>query len=212
MSRRIMPSFVSTRMRRGIMASCLPLPLVLMLSLTACAGSTPPPISTPDQSSPPATSPDQPSSPSPEPAPPSTPKPSGPIEAIWIEPQINGDTVSIPVSQIVDNWNTHFKLRAEVNGKNAEINFMALLLDEEIHVRSNLCPPCRSVGFALENNILICNTCRTTFNAKTGDGIKGACVDFPKASVSYEIADDQLVMNVADLIAAYEDTLKPGWP
>ena len=134
------------------------------------------------------------------------------IEATWIEPQLAGYIVSIPVSQVEDNWNTHFKLRADINGKSSDINFMAYILDEEIHVRSNLCPPCRSVGFSLENDILICDTCRTTFNAKTGEGIRGACVDYPKASVSYEIADGQLVMNEADLKAAYQDTLVPGWP
>ena len=179
-------------MLRKIGIGALIVPLILILA--SCAGSTSSPTEAP------------------EPVQPSTPKPSGPIEAEWLEPQINGDTVSIPVSQIVDNWNTHFKLEAQVNGNNTKINFMAYLLDEEIHVRSNLCPPCRSVGFALENNILICDTCRTTFNAKTGDGINGACVDFPKAAVAYEIIDGQLVMSGTALIAAYQDTLERGWP
>jgi len=187
-------------MLRKIVMGALIVPLILILA--SCAGSTSSPISTPDQPSPSTTTPESVQS--------STPKPSGPIEAVWLDPQINGDTVSIPVNQVVDNWNTHFKLRAQVDGKNTRINFMAYLLDEEIHVRSNLCPPCRSVGFALEDNVLICDTCRTTFNAKTGDGIDGACVNFPKAVVPYEIVDGQLVMNEAALITAYQDTLERG--
>jgi nitrite reductase/ring-hydroxylating ferredoxin subunit len=184
----------------------------LVLILAGCAGSTSPPASAP--TSPPAPVPTSPPAPTPAPTPtpPPNPKPSGPIEATWIEPQLEGDTVSIPVSEIEDNWNTHFKLRTEVDGKSVRLNFMAYILDGEIYVRANVCPPCRSVGYALENDILICDTCATTFNAKTGDGIGGACVDYPKATVPYEITNGQLVMNGADLITAYEDTLNPGWP
>ena len=92
------------------------------------------------------------------------------------------------------------------------MNFMAYTLDGEIYVRANVCPPCRSIGFSLEEDILICDRCATTFKAKTGDGIKGACVDFPKASVPYEITDGNIVMRGDDLLAAYQDTVKPGWP
>ena len=182
----------------------------LVLILAGCAGSTSPPASAP--TSPPAPVPTSPPAPTPAPTPtpPPNPKPSGPIEATWIEPQLEGDTVSIPVSEIEDNWNTHFKLRTEVDGKSVRLNFMAYILDGEIYVRANVCLPCRSVGYALENEILICDTCATTFNAKTGDGIGGACVDYPKATVPYEITNSQLVMNGADLITAYKDTLKPG--
>jgi hypothetical protein len=52
----------------------------------------------------------------------------------------------------------------------------------------------------------------TTFEAKTGGGIEGACVDFPKASVPYEVTDGNAVMKGTDLIAAYQDTTEPGLP
>ena len=154
--------------------------LSLMLTVAACAGPTS--TSTPSQ------------------------PPSGPIEAEWIEPQVGSDTVSIPVSEVENNWNTHFKLGTQ----GGDINFMAYLVDGEIYVRANACPPCRSVGFSLQRGILVCDTCRTTFKAKTGDGIQGACVDYPKASVAYEITDGNIVMSEADLIDAYQDTLQPG--
>jgi nitrite reductase/ring-hydroxylating ferredoxin subunit len=131
-----------------------------------------------------------------------------PIKATWIEPQVAGDTVSIPVSEVESNWNVHFN--AKVEGE--DMNFMAYVLDGEIHVRANVCPPCRSTGFSLEEAVLICDRCATTFEAKTGEGIEGACVDFPKASVPYEISDGNAVMEGTDLIATYQDTIEPGWP
>ena len=131
-----------------------------------------------------------------------------PIKATWIEPQVVGDIVSIPVSEVENSKMTHFKL-VTLGG---DIAFMAYGLDGEIYVRSNVCPPCWSVGFSLQRDILVCDTCLTTFKAKTGDGIEGACVDFPKAAVSYKITDSNIEMDGGDLIAAYQNTLKPGWP
>jgi len=129
------------------------------------------------------------------------------IKATWIEPQVVGDTVSIPVSEVEDNKIVHFKL-VTLGG---DIAFMAYEPGGEVYVRSNVCPPCRSVGFSLQKDILVCDSCRTTFEAKTGEGIEGACVDFPKASVPYEINDGNIVMKGTDLIAAHQDTLEPGW-
>ena len=160
----------------------------LLLVVVACAGPTS------------SSAPQSASTPAP------VPNPSGPIKAEWIEPQVSGDIVSIPVSEIEDNWNIHFPLTAG----GTDMNFMAYVLDGEIHVRANVCPPCRSIGFALEGDILVCDRCATTFEAKTGDGIQGACVDYPKESVPYEKTDDDIIMRVDDLVKAYTDTIKAG--
>jgi len=138
----------------------------------------------------------------------SNPQSNEPIKATWIEPQVAGDTVSIPVSEVENNWNVHFNLKTQ----GEDMNFMAYVLDGEIFVRANVCPPCQSIGFSLEEAVLICDRCATTFKARTGEGIEGACVDFPKASVPYEVSDGNVVMKGTDLIAAYQDTTEPGWP
>ena len=135
----------------------------------------------------------------------STP-PVGPIKATWIEPQVDGDAVSIPITEVENNWNIHFRL----NTPDGDKNFMAYVVDGEIYARANVCPPCQSTGFSLQRDILVCDRCATTFKAKTGGGIQGACVDYPKASVPYEIIDGSILMSEADLIAAYQDTLQPG--
>lgn len=128
------------------------------------------------------------------------------IKAKWIEPQVNDDTMSIPVIEVENNWNVHFQLGTQ----DGEMSFMAYKYDGQIFVRANICPPCHSIGYSLKENILVCDTCATTFEAKTGAGIEGACVNFPKASVSYQIINGNIVMNEADLISAYQDTIKRG--
>ena len=131
-----------------------------------------------------------------------------PIKATWIEPQVVGDSVSIPVSEVEKSKMIHFKL-ATLDG---DIAFMAYGLDGEIYVRSNVCPPCWSVGFSLKRDTLVCDTCLTTFKAKTGNGIEGACVDYPKAAVRHEISDGKVVMRGNDLLVADKNTKEPDWP
>jgi nitrite reductase/ring-hydroxylating ferredoxin subunit len=121
---------------------------------------------------------------------------------MWIEPQIEGDTVIIPFSDLEQNWNIHFSVD--------DADYMAYILDGEIFVRANVCPPCRSVGFSLSDDILVCDRCATTFEADTGAGIEGACVDYPKASARYELIDGTIQIQKDDLKAAYEATLQPG--
>jgi len=188
MLKRMMSDLVPTAMTWRIVASGILLLLVLTLSLVACASSTSIPAATPTLNP--------------------KPKPSGLIEATWIEPQVDGDIVSFPVSEVENNWNIHFKLEAE----DGDINFMAYIVDGEIYVRSAVCPRGSRRGFSLINDVLICNGCSSAFKAKTGEGIEGACVGFPKAPVPYKITNGNIIMDGGDLIAAHQNTLKPGLP
>ena len=177
----------------------------LILVIVACSGPAGI-VQTPTQKTPqtetPSTTVVVPSTPTPL----ANPKPSGLIKAKWIDPQVDGSTVSIPLSEVKNNWNTHFKIVAQ----SGTMNFMAYVLDGEIYVRANVCPPCKSIGFSLDNDILVCDRCATTFKAKTGAGIQGACVNYPKAAVLYKTVNDNIVINETDLAAAYQDTIKPG--
>lgn len=187
--------------------------LSLVTILAACSGQAAPTGSTQAPASPPAQSaqpvaatPTPPAQPVPPAAP--APRPAGPIKAKEITPTVSGETVSIPVKAVQDNWNSHFL----VNGTGGTMGFMAYQLDNVIYVRASICPPCRGKTYTLDGNILVCDVCATTFNANTGVGIAGACVNYPKASVPYTVADGNIVMKVSDLSTAYQNTLKAGLP
>jgi nitrite reductase/ring-hydroxylating ferredoxin subunit len=98
------------------------------------------------------------------------------------------------------------------DGQGGRMNFMAYGLNGETYARANVCPPCRSVGFSLLGDILVCDSCGTRFDAITGNGISGACKDYPKAEVAHTISDGKLAMQYNDLVTAYANTGKPGWP
>jgi nitrite reductase/ring-hydroxylating ferredoxin subunit len=124
----------------------------------------------------------------------------------WIDASVDGDTVSIPISQIENNKIVNFR----VTYQGTSMAFMAYKLGEQIYVRTALCPPCRSESFSLDGNALNCDTCHTTFRATTGEGLKGACRAYPKAEVQYTAAGDKLTMDAVDLASAYQDTKNPG--
>ena len=131
---------------------------------------------------------------------------SGPIPGKWVDVETNGVRVMLRLSEVTGHGNVHF---STVVGEQ-QMNFMAYVLGEDLHVRANACPPCRSIGFALEGTTLVCDTCQTTFNAVDGSGIEGACVDYPKAAVAYVVEQGMVVMDSQDLVRAYDDTLAAG--
>ena len=129
-----------------------------------------------------------------------------PIPGTWVDAAVTGGEVSLPLSLVEQNVNTHFALA--VDGR--ELAFMAYVLEDSLVVRANACPPCRSRGFALDGDILVCDACATTFDARDGSGIAGACVDYPKAEVPGRVGDGSLLMLMEDLVTAYDETLVVG--
>ncbi|AKB86030.1 Fe-S-containing protein [Methanococcoides methylutens] len=132
--------------------------------------------------------------------------PDIPVSATWIEPQVTADTVVIPVQAIEENLNTHFKVETTAG----EIAVMAYVLENEIVLRSNVCPPCGSIGFSLQNDILVCDACRTTFDAATGQGMQGACVDYPKEDIPYIESEGNIMIGINDIVTAHMNTVQRG--
>ena len=130
----------------------------------------------------------------------------GPIEGTWIDADVNGDSVTIERATVDELIDTHFSVKLP----DRKLDFMAYLLGDSLYVRANACPPCHSIGFSLDGTTLVCDMCATTFDARTGAGIQGACVDYPKAEVSYTDVDGLISMSVKDLVRAYDDTLVKG--
>ena len=133
---------------------------------------------------------------------------AGPVKATWITADVNGNVVSIPASDVTDNTNVHFKVNT--NTQLGEIAVMAFVLGDEIVIRSNVCPPCRSIGFTLDDAVLVCDSCGTTFDATTGNGIQGACVAYPKESIPYTESGGIIVMDINDIITAHQNTVIKG--
>ena len=130
------------------------------------------------------------------------------VRPTWITPQVSGTKVSISSADVQKYGMVHF--RTSVNG--ATMTFMAYNFNGQTYARADVCPPCRSTSFSLVGNNLVCDTCGTVFDAKTSNGVSGACVSYPKAEVAFTVDNGNLVMNASDLSTAYQNTLQPGRP
>jgi len=133
---------------------------------------------------------------------------AGIVAPTWVTPEVQGDTVSIPLSEVQSGKMVHF--RVESNG--SDMAFMAYRLGGQTYVRASICPPCRSQSFSLAGDVLDCDNCHTKFNASTGAGISGPCVNYPKAAAPFVVGGDRITMQMGDLVTAYIGTLEPGWP
>jgi len=132
--------------------------------------------------------------------------PQGRISPTWITAEVNGDEVSISEDEVNSDAMTHFEVQVE----DQDLTFMAYVIGGQIQVRADVCVPCHSISFSLDGGDLICNACGTIFSSNDGRGISGPCKNYPKASVSYQIINGRIVMEMNDLQYAYDDTLQPG--
>ena len=116
-------------------------------------------------------------------------------------PTASGTDVLLPMDIVAQNANGNFDAN--------KMPFMAYVLDGKYYVRANVCVPCGSQSFTLQNGKLICNSCGTIFNATTCAGISGvsACMSYAKQAVTYTTDNGNLVMNINDLTTAYQNTI-----
>ncbi len=138
------------------------------------------------------------------------PEPSiqpGPVIPASVDVVLSGGFVTVPLDVVEEAVNAQFSVTLDER----LLDFMAYILDGRLFVRASACPPCDSREFLLDGANLVCDSCSTTFDASTGDGIDGACIDYPKAAVTYDITGGVVRMGVADLVRAYDETLSPGW-
>jgi len=190
--------------------------LIALVALAACAGPAEPVVTTPDiaaaagtEAAPGGAAASQPSPSAPVEKPAiSSPPPTatGPISATPLRVARVGDVVTIPLSAVADVINTEFGFSAN----DRSLDFMAYVLDGELYVRASACPPCSSLAYALDGGTLLCLACDTRFDALTGEGIDGACIDYPKTAVAYEVTGDLVTMKVADLVLAWDETVFEG--
>jgi uncharacterized membrane protein len=131
--------------------------------------------------------------------------PSAPVDPTSLTPRIDGETVSIQLSDVQEKHNTRFALTTS----QGQASYMAYFWNGTLSVRADICPPCGSRSFKLTKGTLVCNSCGTVFDAVSGKGKSGACVRYAKQSVPFQISGGSILMKMSDLTQAYQKTLSP---
>ncbi|MEK7354779.1 MAG: Fe-S-containing protein [Chloroflexota bacterium] len=116
-------------------------------------------------------------------------------------PTVSGSTVSLSMAEVAQAGNGKFAVN--------DMSFMAYQMDGKYYIRASVCVPCGSKIFTLKNGTLICGSCGTVFNAATGAGMRGvsACMSYAKKAAVYTTDGGNIVMTLADLTTAYQNTL-----
>lgn len=116
-------------------------------------------------------------------------------------PTVSGSTVSLSMAEIAQAGNGNFPIN--------NMSFMAYQLDGNYYIRANVCVPCGSESFTLQNGTLLCGSCGTVFNATTGAGMRGvsACMTYAKKAVVYTTDGGNMVVTLTDLSTAYQNTI-----
>jgi nitrite reductase/ring-hydroxylating ferredoxin subunit len=127
------------------------------------------------------------------------------VKQTSIKATINGETVTIPLSDVEKYGNVNFKIQTATD----IYSFMAYQYGDKTYVRSDVCVPCGSESFTLKNGTLVCDACGTVFNVETGVGVKGvkACQSYTKQPVAFETTGTNIVMKWTDLAASFQNTL-----
>ena len=117
------------------------------------------------------------------------------------KPTVSGSTVSLSMADIAQAGNGRFDIN--------NMSFMVYMMDGNYYIRASVCVPCGSKIFSLKNGTLICGSCGTVFNATTGAGMSGvpACKTYAKKAAVFTTDGGNLVMTLADLTTAYQNTL-----
>ena len=174
--------------RKHLFVTAIAAALTAVLVLAGCSSQAPAPVSTSGQSGGVSSSDGQ------------------RYRPVWANPVLEGEFLSLQQSEVEQGKMVHF----QINLPSGKETFMAYKLDGVTHVRASICVPCRSTSFSLQKGVLICDSCGTKFEAKTGKGISGACVNYPKDAAAFKTAEGRLVVALADLEAAYASTREAG--
>jgi len=125
-----------------------------------------------------------------------------PLVACPVTVSRHGDTVSLKLPALTEVRNAQFDI--VVNGR--PLAFMAYIVRGQLQVRAGACPSCESSTYLLDGDFLDCVACDSRYDALTGDGASGGCMDYPKKPVPCDTVGDLVVMKIDDLVRAWDET------
>lgn len=116
--------------------------------------------------------------------------PDNKLQQIKVESKVeNGKAIVTTLSTVKENkfiW-TEYK----ANGKRIPLTAFAQP-DGKVLVAVSFCEPCKGETFHIIDNQIVCNTCGTTWDLQTLQGLSGGCQAYPPEALSYSLNGDNL--------------------
>lgn len=121
--------------------------------------------------------------------------PDGHAAQARVEPRIEGDRISIPVSAVLDRRIVEF----DFSDGSVTVPLIAFVTAEGRLVTAfRMCEPCNSRKFSIDGDRLSCGNCETQWSLNTLEGLQGSCQKYPPDPFPSRIEEDRVVM---DLVA-----------
>lgn len=114
------------------------------------------------------------------------------ISMTAIEPTIDDDWVTLPLSVVADKNIVSFSV---ANSAGYMVPMMAYLSPSgRLFAGSSMCEPCRGRTFSLAGETLVCDTCRTTYTIEDHRFLSGsfACGQYPPVYMEPVVADGMI--------------------
>ena len=127
---------------------------------------------------------------------------SGWVAHAWVEPDVNGDVVTIPLDVVQNAGHVHFSLPVEEEA----LDYLGYMLDGSFYVRATVCPSCGSQGLSHGGTTLVCHSCSTMFDLLTGDADDEESASFPQGMLPYGVAGNMISISFSELVESYERT------
>ncbi len=128
--------------------------------------------------------------------------PSRRVAHAWVEPDIDGDAVTISLDVVENAGHVHFSLSVE----DEALDYLGYMIDGTFYVRAAVCPSCGSQGLSHGGTMLVCHSCSTMFGFVTGEADDEESASFPQGLLPYSVADALISMSFAELVESYERT------
>ena len=108
----------------------------------------------------------------------------------------NGKEIVATLSTVKDK--KFIRTDYQANGKSIPLTAF-VQPDGKVMVAISYCEPCKGSTFHISGNLIICNTCGTTWDLQTLKGISGGCQAYPPQALTYSLDGDNLEIQQSTL-------------
>lgn len=106
--------------------------------------------------------------------------------------EIKNGKISIPLDEVINK--KFVKFNYKIGQRNVPVT--AFISGEgKLITAISVCEPCNSTSFHIKNDKLICNSCGTTWELNSLNGVSGSCQKFPPDPIPSTIVGNRILID-----------------
>jgi len=116
--------------------------------------------------------------------------PNNKLQQLIVESKVEGEKVIVSTLSVIKEKKF---IWTEYNENGKRIPLTAFIQpDGKVMVAVSFCEPCNGETFHIIDNKLVCNSCGTTWDLQTLNGLSGGCQAYPPEALTYSLNGDNL--------------------